>query len=74
MGARFANAFVLLGGGIQALGGRRFTLTVGCGLVSTIVLACRLIGEASYVTLILASVGAYIAGNTTQAIKAGKSA
>lgn len=55
------------------LGGRRFMLTVGTHLISTGLLAFHLLTEGGYVTLILATVGVYIAGNTTQKImnKAG---
>lgn len=54
---------------MSAFGGRRFLLTVGCGLVTTVVLAFKLIGEATYATIILGTVGSFITGNTYESVK-----
>ena len=47
---------------MRAAGGRRFLISVGCGIVSTVVLVLGYIGEASYVQLILGTVAAFVAG------------
>ena len=47
-------------------GGRRFCMTIGAGLISTALLLTDNIGESSYVTLQLGTVGAYIASNVVQ--------
>lgn len=51
---------------ITRLGGRRFLLTVGCGLVTSILCWHGKINGAVYATVIVATVGAYITGNTIQ--------
>jgi hypothetical protein len=48
------------------VGGRRFTLTCGAGLVNTGLLIARFIDQGTYLTLTLATVGAYIGANTAQ--------
>jgi putative Mn2+ efflux pump MntP len=57
---------------IPAVGGRRFILTVGAGLVNTILLWFGKLSESGYVTLVLSTVAAYIGANTTQKIKGVK--
>lgn len=52
--------------GISRCGGRRFVMTIGAGLVNTLLLMCGYIGEQSYVTLTIATVAAYIGANTVQ--------
>lgn len=52
--------------GIQRCGGRRFFLTIGAGIVDTLLLMGGFIGEQSYVTLTIATVAVYIGGNTYQ--------
>lgn len=52
--------------GIKRSGGRRFVMTLGAGIVSTLLLMGAYIGEQSFVTLQIATVGAYIAGNVAQ--------
>lgn len=47
-------------------GGRRFCMTIGAGLISTALLVQGYITESGYITLQLATVGAYIAGNVVQ--------
>jgi uncharacterized membrane protein len=51
---------------IPKLGGRRFILTMGCAVVSTILLWFAKISGAEYVTIISLTVAAYITGNTAQ--------
>lgn len=51
---------------ITTLGGRRFFLTLGCGVVTTgLVWFGKISGEV-YATVICATVAAYITGNTAQ--------
>lgn len=57
----------------EALGGRRFLLSVGAGIVNSILFAFGCMTEGGYVTLTLATVGAYIAAGTTEKWKAMKS-
>lgn len=59
-----------------SLGGRRFVLTLGCGIATTVLTWFGRIDGGTYATVIIATVGAYIAGNTAQKhaqIKAGTS-
>jgi hypothetical protein len=48
------------------LGGRRFLLTVGCGIVCTALLWAGKLDATNYRDLILGTVAAYIVGNTWQ--------
>lgn len=48
------------------LGGRRFILTVGCGVICSILLAWGKLTDASYTTIILGTVAVYISANTFQ--------
>lgn len=48
------------------LGGRRFVLTFGCGLACTGLVWFAKITDATFGLVIIATVGAYIAGNTYQ--------
>lgn len=62
-----------VGEGIARCGGRRFFLTLGCGIVNTLLLMGGYLGEQSYVTLTIATVAVYIGGNTYQKkVEAGK--
>lgn len=56
---------------IANFGGRRFLLTVGCGLATTALVWYGKIGDGVYATVIIATVGAYITGNTVQKVKGG---
>lgn len=57
---------------IETFGGRRFLLTLGCGIATTFL---QYMGKldpmgSNYVLVITATVGVYIAGNTYQKVKA----
>ena len=54
---------------IPSVGGRRFILTVGVGLVDTALLWFGKLSESGYVTLTLATVAAYVSANTYQKTK-----
>lgn len=51
---------------IEAVGGRRFTLTLGAGAVTSILVWYAKITPEIYRDIILGTVGIYIAGNTFQ--------
>jgi len=53
----------------EALGGRRFLLTLGSGLVNTGLVIASRISEDIFQNLILGTVGAYILGATYQTVK-----
>jgi len=59
----------ILNAWITGLGGRRFTITIGAGLVSTLLFVCHILSESGFITLVLGTVGAYITGNTVEAVK-----
>jgi hypothetical protein len=48
---------------LAGIGGRRFLLTLGAGIVSTLLVWYGKIGEQSWVTVVIATVAAYIGGN-----------
>lgn len=54
---------------LPTLGGRRFLLTVGCGIATTALVWFAKISGEVYATVIIATVGAYIAGNTWQKVR-----
>ncbi|MFO0467564.1 MAG: hypothetical protein ACK5ZS_01245 [bacterium] len=51
---------------ISTLGGRRFILTLGCGIVCTGLVIAGTIDPTTFRDIILGTVAAYIAGNTWQ--------
>ena len=51
---------------ICSLGGRRFLLTVGCGIATTALCYFKVIDGAIYRDVIIATVGVFIAGRTYQ--------
>lgn len=51
---------------IESAGGRRFLLTVGAGIVDTLLLVFGFLSEASYVQLTLGTVAVFIAGTSWQ--------
>lgn len=54
---------------IETLGGRRFLLTLGCGVATTMLTWFGKIDAATYSLVTLGTVGAYIAANTAQKVK-----
>lgn len=57
---------------IQAIGGRRFLMSMGCGIACTALVYFGKIDGNIFRDVVVATVGAYIAGNTIQKIKAPK--
>lgn len=55
---------------LEAFGGRRFLLTLGCGVATTGLCWFGKIGGEVYATVIIATVAAFITGNVTQKLKA----
>lgn len=51
-------------------GGRRYVLTVGAGVVYTVLLTLGFLDPTAYVTLQVATVAVYIGANTAQKIRA----
>jgi FtsH-binding integral membrane protein len=56
---------------LTAFGGRRFLLTMGCGIACTALVWFAKIDASTFRDIIIATVGVYIAGNTYQAVKNG---
>lgn len=52
----------------EAFGGRRFLLTAGAGVVSTVLLWCGKIDQDTFFNLITWTVGPYIAAGTAQKV------
>lgn len=51
---------------MTSAGGRRFLLTLGCGIVCTVLLWFGKLDDIVYRDIIIATVAAYITGNTVQ--------
>lgn len=47
-------------------------MAMGCGAVTSALTACGVISDEVYATVILGTIGAYIAGSTVQKVKAGE--
>lgn len=54
---------------LTELGGRRFVMTMGCGVACTALVWFAKIDGAIFRDIIIATVAVYIAGNTMQKIK-----
>lgn len=54
---------------IVNLGGRRFLLTLGCGMACTFLVWFGKISDVVFASIIIGTVGAYITGNTIQKVK-----
>lgn len=52
---------------IEGLGGRKFILSMGAGIVSSLLLLAGVLTSSDYVLVVLGTVGAFIAGNAWQA-------
>ena len=60
---------------LQKLGGRRFLLALGASIMTTLL---QWFGKldasgATYATIVISTVGAYITGNTFESVKGAKS-
>jgi hypothetical protein len=55
---------------IVSLGGRRFILTLGCGMACTVLVWHGKVSDQIFRDIIIATVAAYIAGNTVEKVKA----
>jgi len=58
---------------LKALGGRRFILALGCGVMTTVLCWFGKISDVVYASVILGTVGAFIGGNVVEAIKTQQS-
>jgi hypothetical protein len=54
---------------LTTFGGRRFLLTLGCGIATTWLTWFGKIDAGTYAFVVISTVGAYIGGNTAQKIK-----
>lgn len=53
-------------------GGRKFFLSLGCGVACTLLVWFTKISDAVFATIILGTVGAYITGNVVQSVRETK--
>jgi hypothetical protein len=56
----------------NTIGGRKFFLTLGCGLVSTVLLWYGKLTSSDFVMLSGFTIGAYITGGTIENVKTNK--
>lgn len=54
------------------LGGRRFLMTSGAGIVNSLLFANAFLSESGYITLTGMTVGAYLAANTIESLRTMK--
>jgi len=54
---------------LKIIGGRKFFMTMGCGVVCTGLVIFKCISDGVFCTIILGTVGAYITGNVVEAKK-----
>ena len=54
---------------IESAGGRRFLLALSTNIITAILVLAGKVGDTVYATVIIATVGAYIAGNTAQKLR-----
>jgi hypothetical protein len=54
----------------ETIGGRRFLMTMGCGVACTVLVWNAKISDAIFRDIVIATVAAYIAGNVVQKVKA----
>lgn len=54
---------------IDTFGGRRFLLTLGCGVACTCLVWCAKISDSIFRDIIIATVAAYITGNTFEKVR-----
>lgn len=54
---------------IESAGGRRFLLALSTNLITAVLVLADKVSDTVYATVIIATVGAYIAGNTLQKVK-----
>ncbi len=59
---------------LETFGGRRFLLTLGCGIATTVLQFFGKLDAAgsTYALVVVGTVGAYITGNTMQKVKASQ--
>jgi hypothetical protein len=53
---------------LESIGGRRFTMAMGAGVVASVLVWFGKITPDVYQWIVLGTVGAYIAGNTAQKV------
>lgn len=54
---------------LASIGGRRFCLTVGCGIACTVLVWFGKISDVVFASVIVSTVAAYITNNTVQKVK-----
>jgi hypothetical protein len=57
---------------LESIGGRRFIMTIGCGVVSTVLVCFGKISGGEFVTLVTLTIVPYIGFNTHAKIKGAK--